>query len=206
LFFQLDANNVTQPQAIAACAAERAHLLSVHSEAERNFINDKYAANLMNRGGSVWIGLVDRDKNLMWTWTDNSTNDYTRWDRDQPNGAEDEEYCVTSRANGAWSDEACDSERGYICKQLQLTKNTTEKPRSTKTTERPISSKNSTGTYNDKSLCPKFWLAFEKSCPKSNANGGNGSANHAHTSRPVGKTHWLLMAFITLWVLVCGLG
>ena len=42
---QHDANKVTQSQAEAACAKEKAHLLSLHSEAERNFINGNFFDN-----------------------------------------------------------------------------------------------------------------------------------------------------------------
>ncbi|XP_067389154.1 uncharacterized protein [Emydura macquarii macquarii] len=70
-----------------------AHLASIHS-AEENDILAHYIKRHHKKSRPVWIGLKYTNKNLTWTWTDESQMSFIAWDKGQPNNLTKKEHCV----------------------------------------------------------------------------------------------------------------
>ena len=98
----------------ATCALLGAHLAAVGSEGENAAVAAVAAAN-------TWIGLTDRYGEGAFVWYAGpeqiTVPTYTNWAATQPDdapgGAGD---CVALVvADGTWLDDACATERGYVC-------------------------------------------------------------------------------------------
>ncbi|EYC11220.1 hypothetical protein Y032_0051g2084 [Ancylostoma ceylanicum] len=67
-------------EAEAYCRNRSAHLVSIHSDEESEFVN-----NLLGTSRHlVWIGLVHDDMGRLMAWTDGSPFDYVRWSYGHP--------------------------------------------------------------------------------------------------------------------------
>ncbi|XP_022111926.1 alpha-N-acetylgalactosamine-specific lectin-like [Acanthaster planci] len=101
------------------CVADGAHLASVHSAAENNFVN-QMALQGTAGGQETWIGLNDLQTENSFVWTDGSPIDYTNWELDEPNDfypGEDCSHLNHVASNGEWNDFYCDQEFRFICKK-----------------------------------------------------------------------------------------
>jgi hypothetical protein len=70
----------------------------------------------------TWLGLNDLVSEGSWIWDDRTPLVYENWDEGEPNdaGGEDCGIIMTSRDRASyWDDRACDSERSYICEQVE---------------------------------------------------------------------------------------
>ena len=97
------------------CVENSAHLASVHSDREVEFLNQ-----IIN--STIWIGL--EWKETTYQWSDRSAFDYTNWKSGEPNGAGDENcvaqfYSPKTAYNRKWNDDRCNAYRGksYVCKK-----------------------------------------------------------------------------------------
>jgi len=82
---------ITWSDAEAACVQQEAHLVSIHSIEENNFIRDLLLAqptdsspDVCDDGPWVWIGIWDPLQNLNVTWTDGTSVTFTNWALDHP--------------------------------------------------------------------------------------------------------------------------
>uniref|UniRef100_A0A0N5B0T5 C-type lectin domain-containing protein n=1 Tax=Syphacia muris TaxID=451379 RepID=A0A0N5B0T5_9BILA len=105
---------VPYKQAAAICAGLNAHLVSVHSKGENEFITNKNGSNFK----SVWLGL--RLVQNKWQWNDASPLNYSQWEPFQPNGCCGQNVTcarITWMSNsGNWDDVSCKAEYGVLCK------------------------------------------------------------------------------------------
>ncbi|XP_071944844.1 C-type mannose receptor 2-like [Antedon mediterranea] len=105
------------------CKAENADLVTIETEAERDYISFLQNEYL---GSSALIGLNDIDQEGTWQWIDGLAfhqDDFQDWASGEPNG-DSGENCVTMKTSGQWKDVSCDLQNRVICEldipKLQL--------------------------------------------------------------------------------------
>ncbi|XP_033107417.1 macrophage mannose receptor 1-like isoform X2 [Anneissia japonica] len=135
-YFELNGRStISWPEAQFSCARIGAHLASIHTKADNDFISKKAT----DSGLDLWVGLYRTDAGGF-AWSDNTPVDYTNWNDGEPslihNG--EHENCVeVLRPYGKWNDIECYNNQGYVCRidKTPLTGMTT-KPNVPKTTQR----------------------------------------------------------------------
>ncbi|XP_030851490.1 echinoidin [Strongylocentrotus purpuratus] len=92
-----------------------AHLVSVHSHAEQNFINILYETSRKKDDtiGGLWLGIHDLTTEGEFKWSDGSDIDYTAWAPRQPDASTTNSDCGVIRSGaariypGLWRDGPC---------------------------------------------------------------------------------------------------
>lgn len=153
--------SVSWSQAHASCTAQGAHLLSVTSVAEQNYIKDRLA----DVGVMVWTGLNHLGKEGGWQWSDGSPftmidifssrlnpNRVRKARADEVSPGQAVRQCrVYNYAAGKqqWMSLGCESALSYICKKT---------PNDTRRTE-PLENWQYRAT-----VCPNDWVAHNRYC------------------------------------------
>uniref|UniRef100_A0AC34RLC9 C-type lectin domain-containing protein n=1 Tax=Panagrolaimus sp. JU765 TaxID=591449 RepID=A0AC34RLC9_9BILA len=126
--------NKNWEEAENVCRGESAHLTSIHSKDENDFITYLSKAGIgITNGQMTWIGLRTNAANTndaqSYFWVDGSSVNYTNWAVNQPDN--DQEPCghivsddVTVNSNnfkiGDWNNEVCNVvNRNFICKKAE---------------------------------------------------------------------------------------
>ncbi|XP_060038229.1 low affinity immunoglobulin epsilon Fc receptor [Erinaceus europaeus] len=100
-------------QARQACRQLQGQLVSIHSQAEQDFLTKR-----ASRTGS-WIGLRDLDVEGDFIWMDEQPLNYSNWRPGEPNNASPGEHCVMMQGSGQWNDASCRSLlAGWVCDRL----------------------------------------------------------------------------------------
>ncbi|XP_041475988.1 echinoidin-like [Lytechinus variegatus] len=93
-----------------------AHLVSIHSQAEQNFVNILYessrrkSSDTIDIRGGLWFGLHDQFMEGDFKWSDGSPFDYNAWAPGQPDFHTRDENCGVIRSDfnsGLWRDGPC---------------------------------------------------------------------------------------------------
>lgn len=101
-----DANSYCQNWSLGA------HLASIHSEEEKEFVQTKFPRN-------IWLGGNDRAKEGRWVWSDGTPWDYSAWDNQQPDNLRGQHCLLGNWQNLKWDDASCPLELLFLCmKQL----------------------------------------------------------------------------------------
>ncbi|XP_055010345.1 lactose-binding lectin l-2-like [Boleophthalmus pectinirostris] len=87
------ATRTTWADAEIYCLSQGAHLVSIHSLAEHNFVKS-LIRNFDQALGRTWIGLSDIHKEGTWLWTDGCPVVFTKWNAREPNRLFFNEDCV----------------------------------------------------------------------------------------------------------------
>ncbi|CAJ0955773.1 unnamed protein product, partial [Mesorhabditis belari] len=116
------------------CKSIGAHLASIHTSSENDWIYDQGTANyklgVTEHDLQTWIGLKRDCQSCQWYWTDGSALNYTQWTKDEPADDYSNQNCVeiyTDDATGLgssnvrnWNNVKCDNaKRNAICKKPQ---------------------------------------------------------------------------------------
>ncbi|XP_054845536.1 C-type lectin domain family 4 member F-like [Eublepharis macularius] len=117
-FFSQEAK--TWQEAEEACMSHGAHLTSVASKEEMEYLRGK------TRGIMFWIGLTDQKEEGNWTWTDGTKYNHgtSFWHFGQPDNwhaaPEHQEDCVHLRYDDSqpWNDITCRDQYRWICKKV----------------------------------------------------------------------------------------
>ena len=89
----------------------------VHSEDLNNMLTG------ITDGSETWLGAIRTGpvplNNTQWAWIDGTPMIYDNWSTDNPNNANDDQFCLCTNYKGAgiWDDDYCIGERqkAYIC-------------------------------------------------------------------------------------------
>ncbi|XP_040318670.1 C-type lectin domain family 4 member D [Herpailurus yagouaroundi] len=109
-------DNKTWAKSERNCTDMGAHLVTITSEAEQNFI-----VQFLDRRFSYFLGLTDEDHEGQWSWVDKTPFDphIVFWHEGEPNNYKQNENCVilvNVQDKWAWNDFPCNFERRRICK------------------------------------------------------------------------------------------
>ena len=92
------------------CLSLDAHLASVHSQIEQDFL----LSLLPSSSTRCWFGAHDGNDKGHWLWTDGTPLDYTNWGPGQPSS--DNENCGEFNLNpNLWNDARCSHTFAYVC-------------------------------------------------------------------------------------------
>ncbi|KAK3106670.1 hypothetical protein FSP39_024902 [Pinctada imbricata] len=98
------------------CRALGGDLISIHSQAEQDFVIHTLLNNSARYSG-YWIGLNDRARESGHVWSDGTPTDFTTWSPHEPNDYNHNEDCVqVDMSTRKWNDNNCFFSMNYICK------------------------------------------------------------------------------------------
>ena len=101
--------------AVKACSAEGANLVSIHSAAENSFVQSIISYMKGNRKvGWSWIGFNDIVVDGRFVWSDGSPNGYANWNPGEPSGGRED--CAYIHSGGSWNDNPCSNTVPFTCK------------------------------------------------------------------------------------------
>lgn len=93
-------------------------LVSILNEEEQSFLTKEIATVAKS---AVWIGLNDRQSELIYKWSDNSEVDYQNWITKTGISVnqqwKDCAVLLGMRTDGVWTMESCSKPRRYVCKR-----------------------------------------------------------------------------------------
>nr|WP_320117185.1 PA14 domain-containing protein [uncultured Marinifilum sp.] len=98
--------SVTAPVAMQNASDVGGHLLTITSEGENDFIN--------NRVGNIWIGFNDLLNEDTFEWVTGEWSDYTNWSGGEPNDYSSGEDYAEMYSYGTWNDLAGTNSRRYV--------------------------------------------------------------------------------------------
>ncbi|XP_062977606.1 low affinity immunoglobulin epsilon Fc receptor-like [Elgaria multicarinata webbii] len=99
-------------EALWYCINNRAHLLSIWSDAEEDFL-----INNLDNSSIYWLGVTDLEMEGKWRWREGGQTASTSfWDIGQPQRSEDKN-CGVIHPNGTWASAMCSLPYHWICKQ-----------------------------------------------------------------------------------------
>ncbi|XP_069808937.1 C-type mannose receptor 2 isoform X1 [Dendropsophus ebraccatus] len=137
-------------QAQRICTWFRAELVSVHSQAELDFLGQNLQKFSRGQEQHWWIGLHTYENDARFRWSDRTVLNFVNWAQGRPGRVTREKKCVYTMVNREWGDQKCITALPYICKRVNGST-------ATPPTLPPLPSPNAGG-------CPKGWLPFLNKC------------------------------------------
>eukprot|EP00746_Dinoflagellata_sp_MGD_P004126 gnl/MRDRNA2_/MRDRNA2_107984_c0_seq1.p1 gnl/MRDRNA2_/MRDRNA2_107984_c0~~gnl/MRDRNA2_/MRDRNA2_107984_c0_seq1.p1 ORF type:complete len:303 (-),score=70.58 gnl/MRDRNA2_/MRDRNA2_107984_c0_seq1:59-967(-) len=97
-------------EAEKSCREHDSNLVSIHSEAENQFVFQ------LTGGLTAWIGYTDLDKDTHYQWSDSTQDDFTNWAKNCT-GREHEPDCQPEKKQQQWYDWDGQDAGTYVCKK-----------------------------------------------------------------------------------------
>ncbi|XP_042869527.1 macrophage mannose receptor 1-like isoform X1 [Penaeus japonicus] len=99
------------------CRLEGGDLITITSSVDQQYATD-FA---LEQHDNIWIGLSEEDHPGKWTWSDGSDNNYTHWDKDQPESMDGFGAAVINheQTDGKWVVEKLTEDYHYLCQKKQ---------------------------------------------------------------------------------------
>ncbi|XP_053309219.1 C-type mannose receptor 2 isoform X2 [Spea bombifrons] len=135
-------------QAQRICTWLQAELVSIHDQAELDFLGQNLQMFSSGQEQHWWIGLHTYENDGRFRWSDKSVLSFVQWAYGRPGPPTREKKCVYMTASRDWSDQKCLTALPYICKRSNTTV-----PRPTLPPLLPSGGG-----------CPKGWLPFLNKC------------------------------------------
>ncbi|KAL7381126.1 hypothetical protein ABVT39_000944 [Epinephelus coioides] len=107
------ATDMTWADAEIFCMSEGAHLVSIHSQDEQNFVRS-LIRNFDHAEGPTWIGISDAHKEGTWMWSDGSAVNFTNWYPGTPDSG-DTQNCAYTNCVTQWNDYPCSTYYPSVC-------------------------------------------------------------------------------------------
>ncbi|XP_023669505.2 uncharacterized protein [Paramormyrops kingsleyae] len=98
------------------CIKEAAHLVTVNSEEEQDFITKEGSS-------SYWIGLTDSAEEGVWRWVDGTDLKQGFWLYGEPDNKDQQSAGITANCvinSREWKDEPCEDQYRWICETQTL--------------------------------------------------------------------------------------
>ncbi|KAJ8282372.1 hypothetical protein COCON_G00048910 [Conger conger] len=112
--YKLVKEPLAQGDAQQICTLSKAALVSTHSLAELEMMNDLHT----DRGMDIWTGLQSEEASSSFQWTDKSPVSFTHWARDEPRVQDGKLNCVSYFGElSLWRVSACENVLPYVCKK-----------------------------------------------------------------------------------------
>ncbi|XP_063736062.1 C-type mannose receptor 2-like isoform X1 [Eleginops maclovinus] len=101
--------NLTWDEADKYCIKEHTALAQI-----QNMENATAMMNIQTAGftDKAWIGLSNTP---VWTWVDGEPATYLKWEIDQPDNIDTDEYCVKINGAGRWGLANCSLKKPFVC-------------------------------------------------------------------------------------------
>lgn len=117
-------SKMTWDTANKTCIGLGAHLASIHSYEENQYLYD-----LCGRNKNCWIGLNDVRVKTKWEWTDGTPLDFTRWNRYEPSHRANERWVhIWGKFGGKWNDHDNSHVKYAFCKKAHTSEAPTREP------------------------------------------------------------------------------
>ncbi|XP_069094090.1 C-type mannose receptor 2 isoform X2 [Pleurodeles waltl] len=140
----------TWPQAQRICTWFHADLVSVHNQAELDFLSQNLQKFARGQEQHWWIGLNSNENYGPFRWSDGTLLNFVSWAHGKPRPITKDKKCVYMTASREdWGDQKCLTSLPYICKR----RNSTAVKPTLSTVPRPSGG-----------VCPRGWLPFLNKC------------------------------------------
>ncbi|XP_063755522.1 lactose-binding lectin l-2-like [Eleginops maclovinus] len=106
--------HLTWAEAELQCVSEGANLVSIHSQAEHEFVRS-LIKNFDHLEHYTWIGLSDVHKEESWMWSDGCVDKFVFWYAGEPNNIGGTEHCVVTNEFHKWNDLPCSNTYASVC-------------------------------------------------------------------------------------------
>ncbi|XP_071495515.1 echinoidin-like [Diadema antillarum] len=106
----------------ATCPCATAHLASIHSQGEQNFVYNYFKSQCgLGQSAMMWLGLNDIRREGTMEWSDGTPLNFRAWKPSQPDNYQGREDCVHMNRYGSdarWNDLPCTGNqvRHFMCK------------------------------------------------------------------------------------------
>ena len=97
------------------CNYQDGHLASVTTEEIHMYM--RYKVNIVDGLGDVWVGGSDKEEGGVWTWTDGSAWNFTRWATKPVRQPDGKRLCLGiyhKLANDGWHDWPCHDKQRFV--------------------------------------------------------------------------------------------
>uniref|UniRef100_A0A914PR04 C-type lectin domain-containing protein n=1 Tax=Panagrolaimus davidi TaxID=227884 RepID=A0A914PR04_9BILA len=141
----LQANPNYYLEAEQECRNHKGHLTSIHDIFDNMFLTQQA---LLTNLTDFWIGLNDLASSGKWSWMDNSTLDFTDWDKGQPENISGFDCCAVGMDHGKWISDDCFKRKPFVCLIKAPSQPSTTFHPTTTTTEKATTLKLKTCPYS----------------------------------------------------------